>query len=285
MRSLAGLGMAALVVAAALMGGCNQQRIQQLEFQNRQLIQQCETLQNELGTMKVRLLASQQAASDAATIAANAQKLLDMSAGARDAELLAAKARVAELERQIADALAAGPGHIELPAGLDKKLQEFADSFKGLVTYDPRTGMVKYNDTDLLFELGSDKVLPSAVDSLNKLAEIIRSAEAADFDVVVVGHTDTTPVAKPESVKQFQDNWGLSVRRARSVMYVLKDAGVPQPKLAIMGFGEFRPISPDKAKNRRVEIFFERANRFSPGLAESAPVPAPGPAPVGVPVP
>jgi len=274
--------MAAMMLAAALMGGCQGERIRQLEYQNRQLIAQNEKLQNELGTFKVRLAMYQDQLNSANQRADAIQASLSSSQGARDAELAAARAEIENLRKQVADALAAAPERI-LPENLNRKLEQFAAAFPGLVTYDSRTGMVKYNDTDLLFELGSDKVRATAVDSLNKLAEIIRSAEAADFDILIVGHTDTTPVAKPESRQRYGDNWGLSAFRARSVMETLKGAGVAETKMAIMGFGQFRPISPDKAKNRRVEIFFERANRFSPGLAEAAPVP--GPVPVGMPVP
>jgi flagellar motor protein MotB len=271
--------MVSLVMAAALMAGCQAGTVSDLQSRCANLSAQCEALQNELGVMKARLAVAKEAAENAAQQAADYQGMAE-KAKASDAELAALRARIAELE-----AMSGATNRIVLPEALDDKLEQFAKAYVGLVTYDPDTGMIKYNDTDLLFELGSDTVRPSAMDSLKKLAEIIASPEAAAFDIVIVGHTDTTRVARPESIQRFGDNWGLSAFRARSVMNALKNSGVNEGKMAIVGFGLFRPISTDKAKNRRVEIFFERANRFSPAAAGPAAPIAPTGGPTGVPLP
>ena len=273
MRLFAGLGMAALMVAVTLTSGCNPGRIEELEFTTRRLMQQVETLQGNLGKTEADLtLATREANLWKAN--ANTQANLVVSLrGQRSAELLADKATIADLQRKLAEAAAQAPGTIVLPKALDAKLKQFAAAFPNIVTYEASTGMVQYKDAGLLFELGSAKVLAGAQASLATLAEVIKSAEAAEFDIVIVGHTDTTRVIKPASVAEFKDNWGLSAFRARSVMQALKNAGVPQTKMAIMGFSMFRPIAVEKAKNRRVEIFFERANRFSPNVIQtSAPV-------------
>lgn len=284
MRSLTGLGMAALVVAAALTTGCGGARIRELEFQNRNLNASIDSLHVKVAGLEGNLtLATSRATQweqQAKTQGATISSLQSQGDAARRAD----KAMIADLKKQIEAAAAMDPGQMPmpLPKALDAKLKQFAAAFPQIVTYEPRTGMVKYANMDLLFELGSDNVLATARSSLGKLAEVIKSAEATGFDIIIVGHTDTTRVAKRLSVARYGDNWGLSAFRARSVMKALAAAGVPKTKMAIMGFGQYRPVAAKKAKNRRVEIFFERANRFSPGTIEAA---APLPVPVPVPVP
>ncbi len=65
------------------------------------------------------------------------------------------------------------------------------------------------------------------------------------------GHTD--------SVGSDQFNLKLSERRATSVMKVLVTSGIPQDKIARIGFGESMPIADNgnfqgRELNRRVEI-------------------------------
>ncbi len=39
---------------------------------------------------------------------------------------------------------------------------------------------------------------------------------------------------------------------------MLVAAGLPASRLGIMGYGQYRPLGADKARNRRIEIFFVR---------------------------
>ncbi len=84
------------------------------------------------------------------------------------------------------------------------------------------------------------------------------------IDVIVVGHTCTTPIAKPETRREHKTNWHLSVHRAISVMNLLGQEKVAMTRLGVMGYGEYRPIADNasdagKAKNRRVEIYLVRS--------------------------
>jgi len=92
------------------------------------------------------------------------------------------------------------------------------------------------------------------------LAGIIDSPAAADFDAVIVGHTDNIPIVKPETKAKHPTNWHLSVHRAISVMNVLRGGAVAPDRLGVMGYGEYRPAvandtKANRAKNRRVEVY------------------------------
>lgn len=146
-----------------------------------------------------------------------------------------------------------------LPPALNKALEDFAKQYPDLVEFLPEKGAVRWK-ADLIFPLGSDVLRDSISEPLRKFAEILRSAAADKFDVVVVGHTCTTPIKRAETLREHKSNWHLSTHRAISVMKALAGDGVPETKMGVMGYGEWRPIAPNdteanKAKNRRVEIF------------------------------
>ena len=79
-------------------------------------------------------------------------------------------------------------GGVQLPVELSAMLEDFANN-EDMVTFDSSKGLVKFK-SDLLFEKGSDKVAPSAVQAVKKLCGILASDEAAQFDVIVAGHSD-----------------------------------------------------------------------------------------------
>ncbi|NLX21597.1 MAG: OmpA family protein [Phycisphaerae bacterium] len=147
-----------------------------------------------------------------------------------------------------------------LPEPLHKALQALAEQFPDQIEYLPDKGAVRWK-SDLLFPLGSDEIAGAneAGEALRKFAEIV-IAHAAEFDVVVVGHTCTTPIRRAETLARFPTNWYLSAGRSIRVMELLGQQGVPMTQMGIMGYGEYRPIADNntnegKAKNRRVEIF------------------------------
>jgi len=87
------------------------------------------------------------------------------------------------------------------------------------------------------------------------LSEFSESLKQVDGEIVVEGHTDDVPV----KAGRFASNWELSAARAFSVIEELDRDGVPADRLAAWGFGQNRPIAPNKdatsrAKNRRIEI-------------------------------
>lgn len=146
-----------------------------------------------------------------------------------------------------------------LPRELSNALQQFAKNHPGLVTYDEQRGVLKFT-SDLVFDLGSADVRPEVVPALQEFAKIMELPDAANFDAVIVGHTDNVRIGKPETRAKHPTNWHLSVHRSISVLNILGDAGVAPTRMGVMGYGEFRPIvdnntAENRAKNRRVEIY------------------------------
>jgi chemotaxis protein MotB len=105
----------------------------------------------------------------------------------------------------------------------------------------------------ILFNSGSAKLEPKSYEVLSKLAELIRGLPN---DLRIEGHTDNVPIKSSE----FPSNWHLSVARALSTSYYLMDKEkLPQEKLSVVGYSEYKPIasneSPEeRSKNRRVDI-------------------------------
>ena len=146
-----------------------------------------------------------------------------------------------------------------LPKPLHDAIKKLADEHPDLLTYDESKGAVRFK-ADLLFPLGSDDMGGGVpIDVLKKFADIVRE-KAAGYDVIVVGHTCTTPIGKPETKAKHPTNWHLSAHRAIAVMNLLAGQGIEMTRMGVMGYGEYRPIADNgtaegKAKNRRVEIF------------------------------
>lgn len=149
----------------------------------------------------------------------------------------------------------------QLPEQVVNKIKELADRYPNILEFDEKTGAVRWK-ADLLFPLGSDAVATSAdiQDALKRFAEIVQSPEAAGLDLIIVGHTCTTPIVKPATLAEHKTNWHLSAHRAIAVMNMLAGTGVDRDRMGVMGYGEYRPIAGNdtpagKARNRRVEIY------------------------------
>jgi chemotaxis protein MotB len=150
---------------------------------------------------------------------------------------------------------------VALPVELSDALSEWAaQSGSDLVTYDAERGVVRFK-SDLLFQPGQDTLQPQAAEQLKALAQIFDSAAAANFDILIVGHTDDIPIKKAETKAKHPTNWYLSAHRAISVQSILGSSGVDENRIAVVGMGEFNPIAPNAAGqkgnplNRRVEIY------------------------------
>ena len=150
-------------------------------------------------------------------------------------------------------------GGMQLPVELSAKLEDIAKD-KDLVTFDSDKGIVKFK-SDLLFQPGSDMVASSAVEPVTSLCEILNSKEATNFDIIIAGHTDDVPIGKPATRQKHPTNWHLSGHRAISVLNIMIKNKLAPERLSIRGFGEYRPVAPNKPnkkgnpQNRRVEIY------------------------------
>ncbi|MBI4581977.1 MAG: OmpA family protein, partial [Planctomycetes bacterium] len=148
-----------------------------------------------------------------------------------------------------------------LPPDVNKALKDLVEQFPGILDYDEAKGAVRWK-ADLLFPLGSDQLTASdeVMEALTKFVEIVNMASAANLDVIVVGHTCTTPIVKPETLARFKDNWYLSAGRSIVIMQMFASKGVEDTRMGVMGYGEYRPIADNattegKARNRRVEVY------------------------------
>lgn len=147
----------------------------------------------------------------------------------------------------------------KLPEALDTALKRFAQDHPDAVAYDPARGTVKWK-ADLLFATGSDVVKESSIEALRSFTQVLLSPAAAEFEALVVGHTDTQPIVRPETRAKHPTNWHLSAHRAIAVAFALQRYGYQPERLGIMGFGEYRPVADNdteagRAQNRRVEIY------------------------------
>jgi chemotaxis protein MotB len=124
--------------------------------------------------------------------------------------------------------------------------------------------------TDILFTSGSAQPAPAAVPVLERLAHALAPLPNA---VRVEGYTDNVPIR----TSVFYSNWELSAARAGSVVRVLSSQGIDPTRLAVVGYGEQRPLtSNDTAEgrnaNRRVVVVILSVETPP---AEAAPAAAP----------
>ncbi|ROT09957.1 OmpA/MotB family protein [Lepagella muris] len=107
---------------------------------------------------------------------------------------------------------------------------------------------------NMLFKSGSYEVNSRAMETLSKIAKILKDYK--DFDVLVEGNTDNVPISKTN----IRNNWDLSALRASSIVQVLQNNfGIDPKRMSAAGRGEFNPISDNdselgKQRNRRTEI-------------------------------
>lgn len=107
---------------------------------------------------------------------------------------------------------------------------------------------------NMLFRSGSYEVSDRAMETLSKIAKILKDYK--DYDVLVEGNTDNVPISKTN----IRNNWDLSALRASSIVQVLQNNfGINPQRLSAAGRGEFNPIADNesevgKQRNRRTEI-------------------------------
>jgi len=87
-------------------------------------------------------------------------------------------------------------------------------------------------DARVLFEVGSDRLVPEAGPVLQAVADLL-AAQPALAHLLVEGHASIEGAAEP--------NYDLSVRRAQTVLRALVEAGVSPVRLSARGMGEVVP--------------------------------------------
>lgn len=122
--------------------------------------------------------------------------------------------------------------------------------------------LVKVNRSQfwLEIEIKSDILFPSGVatpntpaqETLEKLGDALTPFPNP---LRIEGHTDNVPI----NTYQFPSNWELSGARAATVLRIFASRGVAPDRLAVVGYGEFRPLAGNdtpegRNMNRRVVV-------------------------------
>jgi chemotaxis protein MotB len=163
-------------------------------------------------------------------------------------------------------------------AALQAKLAEVVGQAGEVTTAD---GAVKLELVDqILFAVGEADLTDKGREVLAKVGAALKDV---DKQVWVQGHTDDQPILvkkkiepapakplpkgakalppvpkkdeKPDAMLLFMTNWELAAARALTVVHYLQDdAKIDPTRLAAVAFSQYRPVSKNKAKNRRIEI-------------------------------
>ncbi len=156
----------------------------------------------------------------------------------------------------------------EAGAMVQKEVEDIVSDVKELVMFNKLGGNVKVEENEdgaiitisdvLLFSPGNAAMHQSGTPVMAKIAKVLAQFS---YPITVAGHTDNIPI----STRQYPSNWELSAVRASDVVRFLISQGVQPSLLSAVGRAEFKPIADNKtakgrAKNRRVEIVYERGN-------------------------
>jgi chemotaxis protein MotB len=234
--------------------GCDSpQKLEDMQAQNRLQQQRIDELENELGLCSGKLQKYQQDLLGLSGRSGADLQARDATIAALEADIEAKKALIAKMQEQLLH------GGTPLPPEMNTMLQQFAQN-SDMIDFDEQTGSLKFK-SDLLFDLGSAEVKADRIEAIRALADIMKTEEGGKFDMVVVGHTDDAPIKRAQTLAKHPTNWHLSVHRSISVQDLLAKNGIAPQRLAVKGYGEYRPQEPNKPNkagnpvNRRVEIF------------------------------
>lgn len=209
--------------------------------------------------MRERLIAAH---AEKAQVAAKLKQVTDESAAAKQQavtasyELSTVKTRADKAEQELAAEKAAAEKALADKASEAKALESKLEKvLAGQGEVSQSGGAIRLEVVDkVLFSVGQSELTERGKAVLGKLGAAL--AEATDKQIWVQGHTDDQPITPDKGVKPtFASNWELASARALSVVHYLQDVSKVDPtRLAAVAFGQYRPISRTKAKNRRIEI-------------------------------
>ena len=142
---------------------------------------------------------------------------------------------------------------IRLVTNIKKKLN---DTNNQITLSEDERGIALAFHGNILFDPGQTSLRKEAYPVLDVIADAI---ETSPNDILIMGHTDNTPVRS----KIYPSNWELSAYRGLSVLdYFLKKKRLSPSRFSVGGYGASRPMYPNtipknRALNRRVEIIFK----------------------------
>lgn len=257
-RTVVAIGTALLATVLASLTGCvRQDQWDDLNRTNQALRAERQQLADQLEQERRTMEELRRAAAAGQATAEQMKQLAEAERKAREAQ----EAKNAELMAKLGGMQFGG-----LDPQTDAALASLAERFPNILSYDPKRGMLRFA-SDLTFASGSFELTAEAQNTIGELARVLQSVpEASQYDISVIGHTDTQPV-RSTTGRRFVNNTELSAFRAIEVRKALIAGGMPAERLEFAGFGENRPAvenSPNgnTPANRRVEVFL-RPSSFS----------------------
>ena len=114
-------------------------------------------------------------------------------------------------------------------------------------------GLVVSLPQSILFPSGEDRISPSALPMIARIAGVVG---AIPNRISLVGHTDAVPIHS----FRFKNNWELATARSVKLLELLTTQyGISESRLSIASPGAYSPRAPNdteegRAENRRVDI-------------------------------
>ncbi len=255
MNRLAGWSVAAALALAAT--GCvPQEKYNALKLDRDRLYEQLTAAQADSQASKAELDALRKQLADLNAAGGNSTTLLS-TLTAQNADL---QRQLADLTRKYEEALGrVGNGGEILPPDLSNALKTLAAQNPDIMEFDPARGIVRFK-SDITFASGDASLTARGREVIDRLSGILNQPSTSAYELVIAGHTDNQRVAQAATVaKGHKDNWYLSAHRSISVVEEMLGHSISPQRVAVTGYGEFRPIASNasaagREKNRRVEL-------------------------------
>jgi chemotaxis protein MotB len=172
--------------------------------------------------------------------------------------------RVKELEAKVAKAGSTTEVVEQAKGEMSESVRRVLERFKGdtqIEVVRDGSGYRFVLNESVLFKSASSELSDDGKRALGRVADAVKGGNQR---ISVEGHTDDVPVKKDETKKKYpRGNIELSVGRAFAVYdCLMKDGGIEQARMSVVGFGPYRPVAPNtnemnRWRNRRVEIRIE----------------------------
>ena len=118
------------------------------------------------------------------------------------------------------------------------------------------------------FTAGGDRLSDAARERIAEIAGLL--AERKGVRVLLEGHSDPAPIDRTQG--RYLSNMHLSTLRALAVYHeLLSHEGVDPSRVAVVGYGEHRPVPGDPKSLRRVEVRLLPAEGASRAAAAAGP--------------
>lgn len=146
----------------------------------------------------------------------------------------------------------------------NRSLRAIRDDINTLLATDPNLKLIQwlnkdelilsFNNKDL-FSSSSRSISSSGRTLLYQLAEVLKKHPSVYIDIN--GHMPASSAIK--------ENWKNSTRKTLSVLYTLTQKEIPQERIRVIGYGQFKPIVSEEdpeagQKNSRTEIILHYQN-------------------------